>query len=140
MSKRVAPLGSDVLADLALAAARAARDHLDAAEYLLTGEFWPEAYAIAATGFEEIGKAWLAVGGMLLPEEQRERVPGDLRRNHRRKLGAAYSMLTIVRYVTPLARHRRIPLKHGPGSTNWPPRLLVPETVGFSPMYVIAPS
>ena len=38
--------------------------------------------------------------GMLLPEEQREKVPRDLRYDHRRKLGAAYSMLTIVRYIT----------------------------------------
>jgi hypothetical protein len=39
--------------------------------------------------------------GMLLPEEQREKVPRDLSQNHRRKLGAAYSMLTIIRYITP---------------------------------------
>jgi AbiV family abortive infection protein len=68
MSKRVA----DVLADLALAAAETARTHLKAAEHLLTGEFWPQAYALAATGFEEAGKAWLAVQGMLLPEELRK--------------------------------------------------------------------
>lgn len=69
MSKRAAALNADVLADLALAAARTARTHLKAAEYLLTGEFWPEAYAIAATGFEEVGKAWLAVQEMLPLEE-----------------------------------------------------------------------
>lgn len=95
MSKRAAAPGADVLADLALAATQTARTHLDAAEHLLTGEFWPQAYAIAATGFEEVGKAWLAVEQMLSPEE-----PGDLGRDHRRKLGAAYSMLTIVRYMT----------------------------------------
>lgn len=100
MSKRAAALDADVLAALALAAARTARTHLDAAEHLLTGEFWPEAYAIAATGFEEAGKAWLAVQEMLSPEEPGEQVPLDLGRDHRRKLGAAYSMLTIVRYIT----------------------------------------
>ncbi len=100
MSKRAAALDADVLAALALAAARAAHTHLDAAEHLLTGEFWPQAYAIAATGFEEAGKAWLAVQEMLSPEEPGEQVPLDLWRDHLRKLGAAYSMLTIVRYIT----------------------------------------
>jgi hypothetical protein len=42
--------------------------------------------------------------GMLLPEEQREKVPHDLGRSHIRKIGAAYSMLTIVRYITPYGR------------------------------------
>jgi len=60
MSEHVATPASDVLADLALAAAQTARRHLSAAEHLLAGGFWPEAYAIAATGFEEAGKAWLA--------------------------------------------------------------------------------
>jgi AbiV family abortive infection protein len=89
-------LNADVLAKLALAAARTARTHLAAAEYLLTGKFWPEAYAIAALGFEEAGKAWLAVQQMLSPED-----PSDPESIHVRRLRAAYTMLTIVRYMNP---------------------------------------
>lgn len=37
---------------------------------------------------------------MLSPEEPGEQVSLDLGRDHRRKLGAAYSMLTMVRYIT----------------------------------------
>ena len=47
---------ADVLADLASAAAETGRTHLNAAEHLLTGKFWTQAYAIAAFGFEEVGK------------------------------------------------------------------------------------
>lgn len=97
MSKRV---DADVLAHLALAAAKAADTHIDAAEYLLTRESWPEAYALAAFSFEEAGKAWLAAQEILSPEELREQVPLDLGRDHVGKLRAAYTMLTIVRYIT----------------------------------------
>jgi hypothetical protein len=37
---------------------------------------------------------------MLLPEELRKQVLHELGRDHSRKLGAAYSMLTVVRYIT----------------------------------------
>lgn len=100
MSNRVARPAADVLADLAQVAARTARGHVRAAEHLLDGEFWPEACAIAATGFEEAGKAWLAVEALLLPDELREQALRALFRDHTRKLGAAYSMLTLVRYIT----------------------------------------
>lgn len=93
------PVDADVLAELALAAAKTAHTHIDAAECLLTGEFWPEAYAIAAFSFEEAGKAWLAAQEILSPEELREQVPLDLQR-HVVKLRAAYMMLMIVRYIT----------------------------------------
>jgi AbiV family abortive infection protein len=95
MRKRAPTLDADVLAKLALAAARTADTHLRAAKYLLDGEYWPEAYAIAATGFEEAGKAWLAVENILSPEN-----PTDLRTNHPQKLRTAYAMLTIIKYIT----------------------------------------
>jgi AbiV family abortive infection protein len=97
MSKRI---NADVLAELAMAAAKTARTHIAAADYLLTRKFWPEAYAIAAVGFEEAGKAWLAAQEILSPEELREQVPLDLGRDHIGKLRAAYTMLMIVRYIT----------------------------------------
>lgn len=98
VSKRLLVSDAD-LGELSGQAASTARSHLSAAKYLLEGEFWPQAYAFAAFAFEEAGKSWMVALDLLSPEELRERFPFDFGRDHVRKLSAAYSMLTMLRFA-----------------------------------------
>jgi AbiV family abortive infection protein len=99
MSKRSPALDAALMGELSKRAAETARNHLNAAKCLLDGRFWPQAYALAAIGLEETGKAWLAALEMLSPDELRELTPIDLGRDHVRKLSAAYSMLLLLRFA-----------------------------------------
>ncbi len=94
MGKAKTPVpDAPVLGDLASAAARAARSHLAAAEYLLEGKFWPQARALAVLAVEEAGKAFLCTTAMLAPEEMRQLFPfGDLDRDHVGKLSVGHSI------------------------------------------------
>lgn len=63
--------GETSLAELAIAAARnARRQHHEAIELLTLGR-WPTAFALAALGLEEVGKAYLCGSALNMPAEVR---------------------------------------------------------------------
>lgn len=92
-------IDESLLRELARQAAGTARSHLDAAKFLLTGKFWPQAYALAAVGFEEAGKGWIATLKVLSPTDLRDQLPADLGRDHVVKLEAAYSILAMLQFA-----------------------------------------
>jgi len=63
------------LVRLASASCESAESKLKAAKLLLEGDQWPEAFATAALGFEEMGKAYLCLTVVGIPVQFRDDLP-----------------------------------------------------------------
>jgi AbiV family abortive infection protein len=86
------------LGDFALAAERNASRLLADAELLLRHERWPSAYSLAVLAFEEVGKSWLCVIPMMVPDDIRPEWPfRQLTASHSDKLMAALLMGRMLR-------------------------------------------
>lgn len=78
------------LGEYALAAGRNAADLLDEAELLLRNRRWARAYPLSVLAFEEMGKAWMTIVAMMMPDDIRSEWPlTELMATHIDKLVAA---------------------------------------------------
>lgn len=89
-----------VLAEFAIVAGTNARRLLTDAEHLLTRGGWPTAYSLAVLAFEEAGKSWLCLVGLLMPGELKAVFPfGELVGSHRYKLQAARMIAPFLAFI-----------------------------------------
>ncbi len=90
-----------VLGEYAIAAAENARRLLTDAETLLTRGGFPTAYSLAVLAFEEAGKSWMSLVGLVMPGELRAEFPfGKLVSSHRDKLQAARMIAPWLTFIT----------------------------------------
>jgi AbiV family abortive infection protein len=90
-----------VLGEYAIAAAENARRLLTDAENLLTRGGFPTAYSLAVLAFEEAGKSWLSLVGLIMPGELRAEFPfGKMVASHREKLQAARTIAPWLAFIT----------------------------------------
>ena len=90
----------DVLEEFAITAAKNSRRLMDDAELLASRGHWATAYSVAILAFEEVGKAWLSIVAMMVPEDSRAGLPfGDLVSGHIEKLQAAHGMAFMLAFL-----------------------------------------
>lgn len=91
---------SAVLGEFAIVAAENARRLLTDAENLLTRGGWPTAYSLAVLAFEEAGKSWLCIIGLVMPGELKAEFPfGELVGSHLYKLQAARLIAPLLALI-----------------------------------------
>jgi AbiV family abortive infection protein len=89
-----------VLAEFGIVAAGNARRLLTDAEHLLTRGGWPTAYSVAVLAFEEAGKSWLCLVGMIMPGGLKAEFPfGELVGSHLYKLQAARMIAPLLAFL-----------------------------------------
>jgi AbiV family abortive infection protein len=88
------------LGEFAIVSGANARRLLTDAETLLTRGGWGSAYSLAVLAFEEAGKSWLCLMGLIMPDEIKAKFPfGELVASHRYKLYAARMIAPLLAFM-----------------------------------------
>jgi AbiV family abortive infection protein len=89
-----------VLGEFAVVAAANSRRLLTDAENLLARGGWGTAYSLAVLAFEEAGKSWLCLIGLIMPGELKAAFPfGELVSSHLYKLQAARMIAPMLAFI-----------------------------------------